>query len=61
MAVSILGPFNQIINKTTTEMLDKHITSNLADVANTFIKTTFEVVDDILKKVQDLTAEEAKP
>jgi hypothetical protein len=61
MAISVLGPLNKIIHDTTAEFRSKGITSNLADVVSTFVKTTLEAVDDILKKVQDLTEEEASP
>lgn len=59
MAISILGPLNKVINKTTAEFIDKNITGNLADVVSMFAKTSLEVLNDIVKKVQDMTKEEA--
>lgn len=61
MAIGILGPLNQIINKTAAEFIDKKISSGISDVLTTLVKTTFEVVDETLKKVQDLTKEEPPP
>lgn len=56
----ILGSFNKIINNTTTEIIDSEIPKKIADVLNTLVNSTFEVVDDALVKIQDLTKEEKK-
>ncbi len=55
MAIAMLGPLNKIINETTTELLNKQVNTAIADVLTTFVKTTFGVADDVLKKVQELT------
>ena len=59
MAIPVLGPLNKIINETTTELLNKQVNTALADVLTTFVKTTFGVADDLLKKVQALTQDSA--
>lgn len=61
MAISILGPLNQIINKTTDEVISSQITSKVAGVIGTLVSSSFEVVDDTLKKISDITKEEPHP
>jgi len=58
MALAVLGPLNDVINKTATEILDAEITKKTADVLGTFVTSSFEAVDDVLKTVQDLTKED---
>jgi len=58
MALAVLGPLNDVINKTATEILDAEITKKTADVLGTFVTVSFEAVDDVLKTVQDLTKED---
>lgn len=57
MALAVLGPLNDVINKTATEILDAEISKKTADVLGTFVTASFEAVDDVLKTVQDLTKE----
>jgi hypothetical protein len=58
MAANILGSFNKIINETATAIIDSNIASKISDVLNTLVNSTFEAVEDTLKKVQDLTKTE---
>jgi hypothetical protein len=55
MAISILGPFNDVINKTSAEIIDSKVLSNLAKVINTFVSSTFDAADSTLASVRDLT------
>jgi len=58
MAIRILGPFNDIINKTTTEVVDSQITSKVVGVLTALITSSVDVVDDTLKSIQDMTKTE---
>lgn len=58
MAISIIGPFNDIINKTATAIIDNKITEDTAKVLNTLITASSDAVNEILKKVQDITKSE---
>ncbi len=60
MALSILGPLNDIINKTTTEILNSQLTGKMAGVLNTLVTSSFEAVDDTLRAVQKLTKKETE-
>ncbi len=55
---SILSPFKKIINATATEIIDSQLPTKVADVLNTLVISVFEVVDDGLVKIQDLTKSE---
>ncbi|MGA2735928.1 MAG: hypothetical protein ABSG65_00595 [Bryobacteraceae bacterium] len=55
MAISILGPFNDVINKTSGEIVDAKLFSKLASVLNTFVSSTFDAADSVLVSVRDLT------
>ena len=59
MALTVLGPFNDVINKTTTGILDAEISKKTAEVLSTFISASYEAVDDVLKTVQELTKEDS--
>lgn len=61
MSIQILGPLNAVINKTATEIVDSQLFGKTADVFNTFINAGFEVIDETVKKIQDLTKEEPTP
>lgn len=58
MAIGILGSLNDVINKTSAEIVDGQIFSKLAKVINTFVSSTFEAADSTLAKVRDLTKPE---
>ncbi|GAB4379501.1 MAG: hypothetical protein Kow0042_28970 [Calditrichia bacterium] len=58
MAISILGPLNEIINKTTGEIIDNEVTKKIAGVINTVVNSSFDVLEDTLKQIRDLTKEE---
>jgi len=55
MAISILGPLNDVINKTSSEIVDSKVFSKLAQVINVFVSSTFDAADSTLVKVRDLT------
>ena len=61
MAVSLLGPFNKIINDTATQIVDSELLGKVSGVIATFVKSSLGAVDDLLKQVQDLTKEEPEP
>lgn len=60
MAVSLLGPLNKVINDTTTQIMDNEIPTKVSQVVTTLVTSSFGVVDDVLKQIQDLTKEETK-
>jgi len=55
MAITILGPLNDVINKTSSEIVDAKIFSKLAQVINVFVSSTFDAADTTLVKLRDLT------
>ena len=61
MAIGVLGPLNGVINKTAEEIINAQLSSKVAGVLTTFVKSSFEAVDSALKKVQNLTKEEPAP
>ena len=61
MAVSLLGSFTKIINKTTTEIVDSKLPGKVSGVLNTLVSSSFEAVEEVLKKVQDFTKETPAP
>jgi hypothetical protein len=58
MAISILGPFNKIINDTATEIVNSQLPDKVSGVLATLIKSSFSAVDNLLIQVQDLTKPE---
>jgi len=42
MAIGILGPLNDVINKTASEVVDSHIFDNAAKILNTLVNTSFD-------------------
>jgi len=58
MAIGILGPLNDVVNKTAAEIVDAQIFSKLAKVVNTLVTSTFDVADAALVKVRDVTKPE---
>jgi len=59
MALAVLGPLNDVINKTATEFLDAEISKKTADVLSTLVNASFEAMDDVVKTLQDLTKEDS--
>jgi hypothetical protein len=55
MAIGILGPLNDVINKTATEVVDSHIFDNAAKILNTLVNTSFDAAGKALGKVRDVT------
>ena len=60
MAISLLGPFNKIINDTATQIVDSDLPGKVSQVLTTLVSSSFGAVDDLLKQVQDLTQEAPK-
>jgi hypothetical protein len=60
MAISLLGPFNKIINDTATQIVDSDLPGKVSQVLTTLVSSSFGAVDDLLKQVQDLTKETPK-
>ena len=60
MAISLLCPFNKIINDTTTQIVDSDLPGKVSQVLTTLVSSSFGAVDDLLKQVQDLTKETPK-
>jgi hypothetical protein len=60
MAISLLGPLNKVINDTTTQIVDSEIPTKVSQVLTTLVTSSFSVVDDLLKQVQELTRETPK-
>jgi hypothetical protein len=60
MAISLLGPFNKIINDTATQIVDSDLPGKVSQVLTTVVTSSFGAVDDLLKQVQDLTSETPK-
>jgi hypothetical protein len=56
----MLGPLNKIINETTTQIIDNDLSHKVSSVVTTLVSSSFNAVNDILKKVQDLTKEETE-
>jgi hypothetical protein len=54
---SILGSLRKIVNDTAVEILDSEVPQRVAGVLNTLVNSVFEVVDDVLVQVRDLTEE----
>lgn len=59
MALAVLGPLNDVINKTATEFLDAELSKKTADVLGTLVTASFEAVDDVFKTVQELTKQDS--
>jgi hypothetical protein len=55
MAIGILGPLNDVINKTASEVVDSHIFDNAAKILNTLVNTSFDAAGKALVKVRDVT------
>ncbi len=55
---SILEPFNRIIHETSTALIDNEVPKKLSDVISASVNSGFEVVEDLLKIVKDVTQEQ---
>lgn len=58
---SMLDPIKKIANATTTAAIDNKLSKRTADVLKTLVESVFDVVDDALVKVQELTKAEETP
>ena len=56
MAIGILGPLNDVINKTATEVVDSHIFDNAAKILKTVVDASFDAAGKVVGKIRDLTA-----
>lgn len=57
MAIGVLGPVNRIINQTASEILQTGVTRNVQQVLQRLIESSFDVVDEVLKRVAEMTKE----
>lgn len=57
MASDVISSINKIINQTTTEIIDSELPKKVATILNTLVNSSFDAMDDLLKKVQDITKE----
>ena len=55
MAVSFLDPFNDVINKTSQEIVDSQIMSKISDVLTTFVSSSFQALDSVFVRLADFT------
>lgn len=53
----MLDPFKKVIHDTTTEIIDSDVSGKTASVLKTLVNSVFEVIDDTLVWIQDLTKE----
>ena len=47
MAIRLLGPLNQVINRTTTEILEDEVITKITNVVTTFLNSGVEAIRDI--------------
>ena len=50
MAISLLGPFNKIINDTATQIVASDLPGKVSQVLTTLVTSSFGAVDDLLKQ-----------
>lgn len=55
---TILGTVSQVIHDTSASLIDNQITKKVSDVITSSVTSGFEVVDDVLKIVKDLTEQQ---
>jgi hypothetical protein len=55
MSIGILGPLNDVINKTATEVVDSHIFDDAAKILNTLVNASFDAAGKVMVKVRDRT------
>jgi hypothetical protein len=56
MAIGILGPLNDVINKTAKEMAEGPIFPDAAKILKTMVDASFDAAGKVMGKVRDLTA-----
>ena len=54
---TILGAVRQLVHDASTAFIDNQITQKMSDLATSTLKAGFDIVDDALAIVQDLTKE----
>ena len=55
MAIGILGPLNDVINKTAKEMAEGPIFPDTAKILKTLVDASFDAAGKALVKVRDVT------
>jgi hypothetical protein len=55
---NIFKSINRIVNRSSVALIDNQIPKKLSDVIAGSVTSTFEVVEDMLKVVKDVTEEE---
>ena len=61
MAIGILGPLNDVINKTAKEMAEGPIFPDTAKILKTLVDASFDAAGKVMGKVRDLTAADPPP
>lgn len=54
----MLDSLKKVMHETTTEIIDSEVSAKTAGILTTLVNSVFEVIDDTLAWVQDLTKEE---
>lgn len=57
MAIVVLGPLNKLINETASEVINVGATDSIKKVLQRLIESAFDVVDEVLKRVVEMTKE----
>ena len=55
---TIIGAFNQVVHEASTAFIDNQMTTKMSDAVTSVVKSSFEVVEDVLKIMKDLTEAE---
>lgn len=53
---SLTGSVGKIIHGTATSLIEKQVSSKISSAITTVVESTFGVIDDALRIVQDVTA-----
>ena len=61
MAIGILGPLNDVINKTAKEVAEGPIFPDAAKLLKTLVDASFDAAGKVAGKVRDLTAPDPPP
>jgi hypothetical protein len=53
--LAIFTAINDVINKTSGEVVDSHILPKFAEIVNTFVKASFDGAESVFSQVRDMT------
>lgn len=54
----VLGSLKQVVHDTSTALIDKQITTKMSDLVTGTVKSGFDIVENVLAIVKDLTEED---